>query len=426
MKKIFKISLFIIVPFAAIAEDKAMIDHAIRQQIKFFNLRSLPSLPKNPNRAQVELGRQLFSDTRLSGNRRVSCQTCHTVEGSTSDSLPMSRTEDGKGILRRNTPNLFNAGAKSRSFMFWDGRVHFNSKDKTFKTPEPSLNGLNPKAAHISSVMTSALSAQALFPMVAENEMMGRKGENEIADAVDNLEAWERIVQRLKIPQYNKLFQMAYPDVSADKINIGHVAEAIGAFEREEFQIVNTPFQRYLRGDNHAMTSDQKRGLFLFMGTGKCITCHSGGDLGNNTIFASAGTPQWGAAPFKTDRGVAEVTGNPEHNFFFRIPSLINVAKTAPYMHNGAFQTLREVIKHYDHVSKSINTFEISPERQAKIPVEVDVGKSPALLDDIWLSTQSALTPELKNRLFLTTIEMNYIEIFLKEALTSKPVVPGK
>ncbi|MFA6237725.1 MAG: cytochrome c peroxidase [Bacteriovorax sp.] len=417
MKQFIKLSL-IFISLSVMAEEKAVIDHAIRQQIKIFNLHSIPILPKNPNRAQVELGRLLFSDTRLSGNNRVSCQTCHTVAGATSDSLPMSRSEDGKGILRRNTPNLFNVGAKSRSFMFWDGRVHFDAKTKIFKTPESALNGVNPKAAHISSVLTSALSAQALFPIVAENEMKGRKGENDIADAKDNLEAWDRVVRRLKIPQYNKLFQMAYPNVPEYQINIGHVAEAIGAFEREEFQAVSSPFQRYLRGDNDAMTHAQKRGFFLFMSTGKCIVCHNGGDLGNSTAFASAGTPQWSASPFKVDLGRAEVTGNTIQKFFFRIPSLINVAKTAPYMHNGAFQTLSEVIKHYDYVSKSINIFEISNERQRKIPVEIKVGKNPLLLDDIWLSTQTPITPELRDRLFLTKIEMNYIELFLKEALT--------
>lgn len=302
--------------------------------------------------------------------------------------------------------------------MFLDGRVSYDPVKKTFQTPEFSLNGENPKASAIASAMSSALSAQALFPLVARDEMQGRKGENEIADAKDNLEAWEKIVSRLKKVEYKKLFLEAYPDTPLEKINIGHVAEAIGAFEREEFQAMSSPFQRYLQGDNDAMTSDQKRGFFIFMGSGKCINCHNGGDLGDNSNFASVGAPQWGAVPLRLDLGRAEVTKNSRQNFFFRIPGLINVGLTAPYMHNGAFINLSEVIQHYNHISGSLNDFEVSNERRSKIPVEVSIEKNPAKIDDIWLSSQTPDTPKLKNRLLLTGIEQNYLAIFLKEALT--------
>lgn len=402
----------------AFSDEKHLIDKALRNRIKFYNIRPLPVVAKNENSALVELGRKLFSDTLLSGNQRVSCQTCHTVEGATSDALPMSKSEDGKGILRRNTPALFNSGLPNRTNMFLDGRVHFDPKTKIFKTPEESLNGQGPKAGHITAVMSSSLAAQALFPLVAHDEMLGRKGENEIADAKNNLEAWERIVLRLNKSQYAKLFQKAYPTTLNEKINIGHVGEAIAAFEKDEFQAMNTPFQRYLRGDNDAMSHDQKRGFFIFMGSGKCINCHRGGDLGDNSLFASVGSPQWSATPFKRDIGRAEVSQNPLQHFFFRVPSLINVALTAPYMHNGSFETLKEVIKHYNHVSGSLNDFDLSNERRSKIPVDVSIEKNPAFLDDIWLSSQTAITPELKNRLLLTGVEQRYLEIFLREALT--------
>lgn len=398
--------------------DKGVIDVALRNRIKFYNLVPLPAVAPHPNRSLVELGKQLFSDTILSGNHRVSCLSCHTKEGASSDALPMSRSEDNRGILRRNTPSLFNAGVANKSFMFLDGRVHFDSNKKVFTTPEAALNGENPSAKHITAVMSSSLAAQALFPLVAHDEMLGRKGENEIADAKNNLEAWERIVMRLKNSHYSKLLQQAYPETPLQAINIGHVAEAIAAFEREKFQAMNSPFQRYLKGDNGAMSGDQKRGFFIFMGSGKCINCHNGGDLGDNKSFASVSAPQWGAAPLKLDFGRAEVTRNKGQNFFFRVPGLINVAITAPYMHNGSFQTLREVIKHYDHLSGSLNDFEVSSERQSKIPVEVGVEKNPAMLDDIWLSSQTPNTPKLKNRLLLTKPEKDFLEIFLKEALT--------
>lgn len=394
------------------------IDTALKHQIEKFNLRPTPILKPNPNKAQVELGEKLFNETKLSGNNRVSCSSCHTVNGVTSDSLPMSRTENNRGILRRNTPALFNLGLPETENMFLDGRVHFDSKKKIFTTPEPDLNGASPKAHLITKALSSALSAQALFPLLAHNEMLGLPGENEIANAPNRVEAWRLIVARLKSPEYSKLFQQAYPTIPREKITIGHVAEAIGAFEKEKFIAINSPFERYLRGDKKAMTPDQKRGLFLFMGSGKCINCHNGPGLGNNKLFASIAAPQWGEAPLKLDTGRAEVTKKPAHNFFFKVPALTNVALTAPYMHNGSFQTLREIIEHYNHISGSLNDFEVSNDRRGKIPVEVAIEKNPAKIDDIWLSSQSGLTPKLQNRLFLTPPEKHYLEIFLREAMS--------
>ncbi|RPJ69695.1 MAG: hypothetical protein EHM20_16160, partial [Alphaproteobacteria bacterium] len=264
MKLLLTLSLILLQPMAFSAE-KSLIDVVLHKKIRHHNLRPLPTFAKKQNRAQIELGKRLFSDTILSGNNRVSCQTCHTVEGATSDKLPLSRSEDTKGILRRNTPSLFNSGLADKSFMFLDGRVHFDSKNNIFTTPEDSFNGVNPKAIEITSVMSSSLAAQALFPIVTHDEMLGRKGENEIADSKSNLEAWDKIVGRLKKSQYSKLFQQAYPNTPIERINIGHVGEAIAAFEQEEFVAMNTPLQRYLNGDDDAMTTNQKRGFFIFM-----------------------------------------------------------------------------------------------------------------------------------------------------------------
>lgn len=402
------------------------LDHLLRNRIEFYNLQPVKRLPENPNRSLVELGHFLFEEKKLSGNRRISCRTCHEPKTGTSDTFPMSQTEDSKGILRRNAQSLFNVGQASRAFMFWDGRVHRDPKTKVFTTPELALNGENPKASEITSVLTSALAAQALFPLVSNNEMMGNKGENEIADAESRLEAWDRIIARIKkenptgvdTTTYVELFSRAYPETTPDKINIGHVGEAIAAFEREEFQSTGSPFQQYLRGDNKAMTLAQKRGFAVFLGRGHCINCHLGGELGKGDLFASVATPQWGAVPLTLDKGRAEVINDQKRNFFFKIPSLLNLRLTAPYMHNGAFQTIREVIEHYNHLDDTLGAFKISRERQDKIPVPVKVANHPLILDDIWLSSQSGLTPELKNRLRLTDREKDYLETFLREALT--------
>lgn len=402
------------------------LDYLLRNRIKFYNLRPLKKNPLHNNRPQVELGKKLFGDKSLSGNGRMSCQTCHNPETGTTDRLPLSQTENGKGVLVRNSVSLFNVGLENRHHMFWDGRVHYNPFTKVFSTPEEALNGANPKAIEITSVLKSALAAQALFPMVNSAEMKGLPGENEVADAENNLEAWDRIIERLKretSPEershnYVKLFLQAYPNTTIEKINIGHVAEAIAAFQREEFQSIDSPFQRYLLGDNKAMTVAQKRGFAVFLGRGKCIECHQGSEFGSGDLFASVAVPQWGAVPFTLDKGQGEALKDPKRNFFYRVPSLINVKLTAPYMHNGAFETLSEVIEHYNNVSGTLNSFKISASRRAKIPVKVSVLNHPLVLDDIWLSSQSGLFPELKNRLRLLDREKRFLEVFLSEALT--------
>lgn len=423
-----KTKSLLIVAFAGVSYSAFSdeLDHLLRNRIEFYNIRPIQVLPQNPNRAQVELGKFLFAEKNLSGNRRISCQTCHDPMTGTSDARPMSQTENNKGILRRNSPGLFNVGLSTHPFMFRDGRVHFDSSTKILTTPEEALNGASPKAYEIASVLTSALSAQALFPLVTSDEMMGLKGENEIADAEGRLEAWDKIIERIKkespsglsTESYAELFVKAYPETELTKINIGHVGEAIAAFEREEFQSTGSPFQKYLRGNDRGMTLAQKRGFAVFLGRGHCINCHQGGELGKGDLFASVGTPQWGAAPLVLDKGRAEPTGDAKRNFFFKVPSLLNIKLTAPYMHNGAFQTIREVIEHYNHVSESLNDFSVTAQRQSKIPVKVGVAKHPLILDDIWLASQSGLFPELKNRLRLTDREKDYLETFLTEALT--------
>jgi cytochrome c peroxidase len=404
----------------------AELDTFLREKIDHFNIQPIKILPQNSNRSLINLGKLLFAEKKLSGNRRISCQTCHDPKSGTSDTFPMSQSEDSKGILRRNAPSLFNVGLPGKDFMFWDGRVHLNSKTKIFSTPEESLNGENPQASYITSVLSSALATQALFPLVTTNEMMGAKGENEIANAENRLEAWDRIINRLKneyptgidTTSYIELFSRAYPDTAADKINIGHVGEAIAAFQSEEFQSTGSPFDRYLRGDNSAMTQAQKKGFAVFMGRGHCVNCHVGGELGKGNLFASVATPQWGAAPLSLDKGRAEIINDSKRDFFYKVPSLLNLSLTAPYMHNGAYQTIREVVEHYNHISENLNNFKVSDDRQSKIPVPVQVANHPLTLDDIWLSSQSGLIPKLRNRLRLTRNERNNLEIFLKEALT--------
>lgn len=408
--------MLIILSFVSFAHAEN-IDSVLRQRIDFFQINALDPLPPQENRAQIELGRRLFMETNLSGNRNISCLSCHQPRSGTSDALALSRTEDNKGILRRNSQGLFNAGRPGHTFMFWDGRVHFNEKTHTFTTPEKNL------PAEITNVLTSALSAQALFPMVSMEEMKGRPGDNEIADAKTNLQAWERILARLKnedstnrrVRPYKELFRAAYPEITLEKINIGHVAEAIGRFEREQFQTTGSPFNQYLRGDNQALTEKQKRGFLVFVDRGKCIACHQGGELGLNSFFASVGVPQWGARPMKRDLGRGEVNNETFRSFFFKTPSLLNVGLTAPYMHNGAFANLRDVINHYSNIKTSLANYVIADSTHQSMPVEVELLNDSSTLADVFNSIQA---PFLRNGLNFTEEEKDDLESFLRDALT--------
>lgn len=393
------------------------IDEYLRKQLEFFGVAKLETLPAEKNLAKVELGKKLFIETNLSGNRNISCHTCHNSKTGTSDALALSQTEDGKGVLKRNSISIFNVGHPNNTFMFWDGRVHFNPKSKVFTTPEAALNGANPLAPQITSVMTSALAAQAIFPLLSTEEMKGKKGDNEIADAKTNLEAWEKLVKRLltedEKDRYIKLFNAAYPE--AKTITIGHVGEAMAVFMREQFQSNTSPFHRYVAGDVNAMTEKEKRGLAVFIDRGKCIACHQGNLLGLNTFFASVGVPSYGAKPFTADKGRGEINNETFRKYFFRTPSLINVGLTAPYMHNGAFKTLREVINHYSNIRHSLNNFELSPERRKEFPVEVEIANDPETIKEIWGSIQA---PFLRNGLGFTEAEKDDLESFLSSALT--------
>mgnify|MGYP005685039941 FL=1 len=404
----------------SVSVHASSLDNFIRNRMELFDITPYQTQPLEQTdefQSKMRLGRMLFMDTNLSGNRNISCMVCHHPMKGTSDGLPLSQTVDGKGVLKRNSPGLYNVGDKFSTFMFWDGRVHFHPTKKVFTTPEPALNGPAPQAAEIAKAMTSALAAQAIFPLVSHEEMSGKKGENEIADAKTNLEAWDLIIKRITQETngagYINLFNRAFP--GQPKMNIGHVGEAIATFERYQFQSNTSGFHRYVAGDNSAMTEQEKRGFVVFMDRGRCIACHQGNLLGLNTFFASVGVPSYGAKPFEMDIGRGEINNERFRAFFFKTPSLINVALTAPYFHNGAFSTIREVLNHYNNIEKSLNTYTITDERRKLFPVEVEVRNSQRDLSELFASIEAGF---LRNGLGLSSAELDDLEAFLTGALT--------
>lgn len=411
------ILLFLVLLSSTLASE---LDQRLQGYIQNFNLSPERDLPPK-NGYLLTLGQRLFTTPLLSGNKNIACVHCHHPMVMTHDGMPLSlgegalgismngRTrEQGSGkILARNTPALFNLF--NVPVMFWDGRVSFDEKNKIFETPLKEFNGRNPKRKDITSKMTSALAAQAIFPIVDHAEMRGQPGTNKIADAASELEAWDLVIDQLMENDVIKdAFVKAYPN---EKINIGHVGEALAHFQTLAFGFIDTPYDRYLEGEISALSDSQKRGMDVFFGKGKCGECHNGEKL-SSFGFQNIGVPQIG--PGKTngdDRGRQEVTMNVAP-YTFRVPPLRNVALTAPYMHDGVFANLDEVVTHYENIRHSLFHFRL--ERTYPNYVEVitdhDHSKDRTRIQHI--------SEKLQLRLVLTEEEKTDLREFLRFGIT--------
>ncbi|MCP4911552.1 MAG: hypothetical protein GY909_00425 [Oligoflexia bacterium] len=347
------------------------LDTQLDKLIKEHNLVPLNAVKRDETEV-IRLGAMLFHETELSGPRNIACNVCHHPRFGTSDGIPFSIGEGGTGVgtfrnqktggvTGRHSPHLINLGYQDIQHMFWDGRVFRDEKTGELQTPEPALNGKNPKLKKVAKTLSMSLSAQVIFPILNELEMKGKN--NDIADAKTNVEAWEAVMKRLtkgpKSERYMAQFKKAFP--KAQEYHIGHVGESLGIFLKNNFNLVNTPYDKYLRGDKDALTDSQKRGLIVFASKGKCTECHKGRHL-SDFDFKSVAAPQINLASQanKDDFGRFDVTKKEEDRYKFRTPPLRNISITAPFMHSGAFATLEQVIEHYNMPRRSLHHFDIT------------------------------------------------------------------
>lgn len=313
---------------------------------------------------QVSVGRLLFYDKILSGNRNISCSTCHHPRFGTSDGLSIGVGEGGVGLgsnrttgkgadrikrrVPRNAPALWNLGAKDIKLLMHDGRI---------STSNIYNNGFNtPAQEWLPEGLNSVIAAQALFPITSEVEMAGSNEENEIAGAINDRinNAWPIIAKRIRgIPEYGELLIDAFDDVDqTGQITIVHIANALAAFISTEFKSTDSPYDQWLNGQTEALSEQQIRGKNLFFGKATCSTCHSG-RLFSSHGFKALSLPSFGPGrtrtwdPIPRDVGRMGETDRIEDAYRFRIPMLRNVALTAPYGHNGAYPTLERMIKHH-------------------------------------------------------------------------------
>lgn len=237
---------------------------------------------------EIELGKVLFFDTRLSVNHAQSCASCHNPDLGFSDGMANGIGAMG-GTLGRNTPHLYNLAWASA--MFWDGRME-------------------------------TLEEQALGPIEAAGEM--------------NMPLSQLLPRLKKVPYYQDTFKKVYGKQGISKETLGR---AIAAFERSIISN-NSPFDQYLAGDKSAMSPAAIRGLEVFKGKGNCIDCHDGPNLTDDS-YHNIGVNNG-------DEGRYAVTGNKNMKGAFKTPGLRNIIFSAPYLHDGSAATLEEVIDFYN------------------------------------------------------------------------------
>ncbi len=389
------------------------LDAQLRRQFTQWNIVPIGEAP-HQDPAMVALGQALMFDKILSGNRDVSCATCHDPTQHLTDGLALAVGTGGSGsgpartlgvgrvFVPRNAPTLLNS-AIGLPYIFWDGR----------------LTRFGPPLPDVVLPTNDLLQAQAMLPVLNRVEMRGEKGDldvfgnpNELAQFDDTQPnaIWQGVMHRLvAVPGYVTLFNAAFPSIPPTSLTFQDMATAIAAFQTDALMKTGSPFDRYLARDNNALSVAAKRGGVLFFGEARCSQCHNGPFLGGRD-FANSGVPQLGpgvgqGAPL--DKGRGELLNFQFYQFAFRAPPLRNVELTAPYFHNGSFATLESVVKHYNDVSTSLRTFDPST-----LPASVqgsyhgDVGTINAVL--------ATLDGRLQSPLHLTDAQIADLVAFLK------------
>ncbi len=323
--------------------------------------------PVDPEEAA--LGQLLFYDPILSGNRNISCASCHHPRFGTSDGLSLGLGEGATGLgparhvtaenrpeqrIPRNAPALFNLNARAVTRLFHDGRIEVDpSRPSGLRTPmeEEMVTGF-----------ASVLSAQTMFPVLSPDEMAGHYNENEVSKAVRSGRitgpggAWDKIAARVRaVPAYQARFAAVYPEIGAGRaLDFTDISNAIAAFMALEWRSDSAPFDAVLRGEA-PLAGAAAEGAALFYGELGCAGCHAG-PLLSDQGFHAMGAAQIGpgkAERFESharDEGRMRVTGRAADRFAFRTPMLRNVLATGPWGHAGAEADLRVFLR--DHAAR--------------------------------------------------------------------------
>lgn len=378
-----------------------------------------------PSAGKQRLGNFLFFDKVLSGNKNISCATCHHPKHFGGDGLSLSIGEGGEGLgplrttgsgdnailerVGRNAPPLFNLGAREFVQLNWQGRHQNKGTRLSLPCATGSVNACP-------DGLDNVLAGQNLFPLVNTPEMLGHPGENDVSTTglrgVERFPVmWETYVARLRaVDDYVELFRAAYPDIqTAADMKIHHVVNALSAFQAVAFRSDLSAFDRYLRGNPGALTAAQKRGMDLFYGKANCASCHSGKFQTDHALYAIA-MPQAGPGVFVNGRsqkaedvGRYEVTGILADRYKFRTPSLRNVALIAPYGHDGAYATLEGMVRHHLNPVEAFANWDAT---QMVLPSRSDLDEL-----DIFIMNDPASAERIVAANQLATVELSEAEI---------------
>ena len=319
--------------------------------------------------ALAKLGQALAFDKILSGNKDIACTTCHLPAFATGDGRSLSIGQGATGLgparvhptgvfIPRNAPPLFNLSAMQH--LFWDGRVAVDGAGQ-FTTPA---------GAQLTPAMTRVFefgpaSALGMFPVTNRAEMRSAGG-NELARIADDdfQGIWSALMKRLgAIGEYRGLFEAAYPGTRFEDMTFAHASNAMAGFFVSQFSTRNSPWDRFLAGNDAALTMPQLEGAQTFL-TLKCSICHSGAtfsdDQFHNVAVAQIGPGQGNGISLRDDFGRMNVTGLPEDRYRFRTTPLRNVELTGPYGHDGSIASLREFIEHYSESDLKLLAFDPS------------------------------------------------------------------
>jgi cytochrome c peroxidase len=280
---------------------------------------SIPTPSSNLNyKAKINLGKQLYFDGRLSKSGAISCAFCHNPGTGFADPRQTSIGIDG-GVGGRQSPTVYNTAFNH--VQFWDGRAH-------------------------------SLEEQAIGP---------------IQNPIEMGETHEHVVSKLSTI---KGYQQQFRAVFGTEVNLQGIAEAIAAYERTVIS-TNSAFDKYVAGDVKAMDESAVRGMALFKGKARCILCHNGPNFTDNQ-FHNLGVPQVG--PLKEDLGRYYVTKAEKDKGAFKTPTLRSIIETAPYMHDGAFKTLDEVVAFLNsgggqnsNLSPQVKPLGLTPDEQSDV-----------------------------------------------------------
>jgi cytochrome c peroxidase len=381
----------------------------------------------NPRLAEV--GRMLWFDPITGLNDDNSCAGCHSPTAGFGDTQSIAIGIENNGVVgpgrtgprnMRRSPMVINTAFYPN--LMWNSRFAALSGDPFdnragFQFPAPEGRSL--------SYQPHLLVAQAFIPPTERTEVTG------FAFHGDNDAIRAEVIRRLNTtPAYRRLFGRAFPTVRAGApINFDMFALAIAEFEFT-LTFANAPIDRYAQGEREALSADLKRGALLFFGKAGCVGCHSVAGQ-SNEMFSDfqnhvIGVPQ--VAPSNTnnsfdgpganeDFGLEQVTGNPADRYRFRTSPLRNLALQPTFMHNGAYTSLEEAIRHHLDVAAALRRY-----RPTAQGIDADLAGPTGP----WEPVLARLDPRLAQPLRLTPKEFRQLVAFVREGLLDERAGPER